>query len=753
MIPDTSKETARAAGSEFEPYTKLLRALLPRLTGVSIFNAASEVIWSSDMVTDPALVRMVAESMRSACDEPGVPGVWITDGEPIYIFWLWRPGTAAPTPPFAAVLVRCKSGQQSEQRTLAFVHALVRPALEILTRELVNREQISSLSGSLAEQDHDLDMLLSVSGNDASGEDGGGDELKAVLRAAVEHIQGGLAAIIVPEKGLVLVRRDPHHAIEASLVARAHRHLVSTAQLRSEAVIVNRMCLQGNDAQKVYRLLSCAVLRADGRAIGVLALFRPDTMPEFTPRQARLAELLARRVATVIAASYDALTGLLNRPAFEQRVQSTLRQEASVQRWWSAVAVDTNRMHVINDSYGMHVGDKVIAQLGELIRKRIPPGAIAARISGDRFALLLPVGLDDAARFAESLRQGAERLGSTIGDGTLVVSISVGVAAVEPRAQEFTHAFAAAETACKAANDRGRNRVEVFQEADESIIRRFTDINVITDLRAAITAGRLRLNAQLLLPLGRTQLRPHFELLLRMRGADGETVGPDHFMSAAHRYQLMPEIDRWVVSEALRLLRPHSDLLAGNAVVFTINCSGQSLKDGAFTEFLTAQIAASGINPEALCFELTESAAVGNLTHAETLMRQLRKLGCGIALDDFGTGLSSLSYLRSLPISMLKIDGSFVRDVLRDPKAESTIQAIAQLARAMSLVTVAEYVETDEIRHRIAQLGVDYGQGFAIGQPVPIEDVLEQLPLYAAVAGGTVENIVLSEAPPTAAAV
>jgi EAL domain-containing protein (putative c-di-GMP-specific phosphodiesterase class I) len=150
---------------------------------------------------------------------------------------------------------------------------------------------------------------------------------------------------------------------------------------------------------------------------------------------------------------------------------------------------------------------------------------------------------------------------------------------------------------------------------------------------------------------------------------------------------------------------------------------------------------------------LTESAAIGNLTHAETLMRRLRKLGCGIALDDFGTGLSSLAYLRSLPISMLKIDGSFVRDVLKDPKAESTIQAIAQLARAMSLITVAEYVETDEIRIRIAQLGVDYGQGFAIGQPVPINDVLEQLPLYAAVTHGTVESIDLSEDPPTAQAV
>ena len=746
MIPNTKSQVTSTGRSELETYAQLMRALVPRMSGVSIFNAVGEVYWSNEMTVHAATVRQVAESMSAARNEPGAPGILIDDGQPLYIFWLWHTGGSGPVAPFAAVAVRCKAGLQSEQRTLLFVYSLLRPVLEILTREIANREQITNLSGSLAEQDQDLDMLLAVSNGDAPGEDGGGgDELKLVLRAAIDHIQGGLAAIIVPEKGLVLVRQQPEYAIEASLVARAHRHLMSTAQLRRDAVIVNRMQLQGSDERHAYRILSCPVARADGRAIGVLALFRPLSMPEFTPRQARLAELLARRVAAVIAGSYDALTGLLNRTAFEQRVNTALGQEQSAQRWWSALSIDTNRTHVINDTYGMHIGDSVIAQIGQMIRKRLPPNGVAARISGDRFAILLPAGLDDAASFAESLRQGVEHIGASIDDGTLAVSISVGCAAVEPRAAEFTHAFAAAETACKAANDRGRNRVEIFREADESIIRRFTDINVVTDLRMAITEGRLCLNAQLLMPLGTTHRRPHFELLLRMRGRDGETIGPDQFMSAAHRYQLMPEIDRWVVSEALALLKPHSELLAINPVVFTINCSGQSLKDDAFTEFLTNEIAASGLNPEALCFELTENAAVGNLAHTETLMRRVRKLGCGIALDDFGTGLSSLAYLRSLPISMLKIDGSFVRDVLKDPKAESTIQAIAQLARAMSITTVAEYVETDEIRLRIAQLGVDYGQGFAIGRPVPIEEVLEQLPLYAAVADVPIEEIILGQ--------
>jgi EAL domain-containing protein (putative c-di-GMP-specific phosphodiesterase class I) len=163
--------------------------------------------------------------------------------------------------------------------------------------------------------------------------------------------------------------------------------------------------------------------------------------------------------------------------------------------------------------------------------------------------------------------------------------------------------------------------------------------------------------------------------------------------------------------------------------VFSINFSGQSLQDADFTEYVARLIEGSGIAPSALCFELTESAAIGNLSRAEVLMRRLRKLGCNIALDDFGTGLSSLAYLRTLPIGMLKIDGSFVRDVLKDPRAESMVRAIAQLARSMSITTVAEYIETEAISIRIAELGVDYGQGFAIGRPIPLEDLLTELPL------------------------
>jgi diguanylate cyclase (GGDEF)-like protein len=735
------------ADPSLEPYAQLLRALLPRMNSLSVFNALGELHWSTEMSVDPAVMALVPPSIRKAESEPAISGEQCTaGGEPIYLFWLRRDESASPTTTTTLAVVAIgfrPANGDAEQRAFSLVQALVKPGIECLRRELMARDKILNLNSSLLAQDNDLDMLLSITGGSDNKPETAGD-FKAIVNRATEHLKVGLSALIVPEKGIALVQVSAESPIDTAILAKAHRHLLSMAQMRHKATIVNRMVLAIGTASNAYRVLVCPVLRADGNTMGVLALFRNESEPEFTPHYARLTELLASRVATIIGHSYDALTSLLTRPAFEQRVGSALQDAAGsgtgngtatgAQRCWSALSIDINRMHVINDNYGMHMGDRVIAQLGELIRTRLPPGAIAARISGDRFAILLPAALQDAAKFAEALRVGAEDLAAVFGDGKMPVSVSIGVSAVDGRSKEFVHAFAAAETACKAANDRGRNRVELYQEADESIVRRFTDINLIADLRAAIAEDRLELNAQLIVPLGNHDGPPHFEILLRMVGENGEIVGPDHFMSAAHRYQLMPTLDRWVIQHALQMLTPHADLLRSSQIVFAINFSGQSLQDADFTEHVARMIESSGLNPSNLCFELTESAAIGNLNRAEVLMRRLRKLGCNIALDDFGTGLSSLAYLRTLPIGMLKIDGSFVRDVCKDPRAESMVQTIAQLARAMSLTTVAEYVETDEIRTRITALGVDYGQGFAIGRPVPLVDVVAELPMYVAAA-------------------
>jgi diguanylate cyclase (GGDEF)-like protein len=739
-MPTTSPSAIKAVTAivTLEPYAQLVRALLPRAGLIAVYDARGELYWSTESDFCIDLTSVARAALRDAVGVPEAPGRQDEiNGDVVYSFWLRRDDGALSEPPFALLAIMLRA-QRDDTRPFSLVHALVRPAIECLRRELLARDEISSLHGSLLEQDNDLEMLLSISGQDSQRDDA--DDLKHIVQSATEYLKAGLAALIVPERSLVLVRASKEAPLDKSLLAKAHRHLLSITRVRKEAVIINRMRMeiQGQREHCSYRILACPVCRADGRPMGVLALFRSEAAQEFTPHQARLTELLSRRLAAAIANSYDSLTGLLTRPAFERRVQDALHDTEGAASAWTALYVDMDRMHVINDNYGMHTGDRVIARCGELIRSRLPPGAFGARISGDRFAILLPADLTAAAEFAEGLRSGAEQLSPLFGDGKMQISISIGVAEVDRHSQELAHALAAAETACKAANDRGRNRVELFEEADASIVRRYTDINVAADVRSALHEDRLRLYAQLIVPLN-AHGPLHFEILLRMIGHDGETIGPDNFMSAAQRYQIMPVIDRWVIERAIEMLKPHAALLQKHSLVFTINFSGQSLQQGAeFTDFVEGTIGNSGIAPSCFCFELTESTAIGELARAESLMRRMRKLGCNIALDDFGTGLSSLAYLRSLPIGMLKIDGSFVRDVLADPRADSMVQAIAQLARSMGLVTVAEYVETDEIRSRVAALGVDYGQGFSIAQPMPLCDILAELPLYLAASGPTV---------------
>jgi diguanylate cyclase (GGDEF)-like protein len=709
-------------------FAQLFRALLPRATNVVVFNAEGQIRWSSDPTVGPDLSRRVATVLPAAQD-PAIGGdgtLEMLGEQPTYLFWIR--GDDGALLAIVAVLTRA-AASAAETPAFSFAQSLLRPALECLRRELLAIRTVDDLKSSMGELDEDLKLLLADAA-DANKAAEGYDELKSLIQRMVSHLKCTVGALIVPEKGVALVRSATDSKADAQLIARAHRQLLQIANGSANPVILNDARVGPLANVISCRALVCPVRNGAGRSMGVLALLRDPSVREFRPRDGRVAEILARRAGVVVASHYDALSGLYTRTAFEQRVRSIVTERAVHGAPWSALYVNCDRLHIINDNHGMHVGDTVIGQLGELIRGRLPPGALAARISGDRFTVLLPTEVDDASRFAESLRIGAEMLSALHPGKDISVSISVGVAPLENgRGGELAHSLAAAETACKAAKDRGRNRVATFEVADQSIIRRFSDIDVAARVREALAHNRLRLDAQAIAPFHESATKPpHFELLLRMIDSDGGALGPDTFMSAAVRYQMMADIDRWVVKRAIALLQPYAERLQSRPFVVAINFSGQSLGDDEFPDFLCDSVLKSGINPRVFCFELTENATILNLARAETVMRRLRRMGCEVALDDFGTGLCSLSYLRQLPVTMLKIDGSFVRDVLRDPRADSMVQVIAQLARTMSLDTVAEYVETDEIRDRIAEHGVDYAQGYAIGRAEPFDKVLRLLP-------------------------
>ena len=707
-----------------DPYGHLLRMLMPRALGVGIYDAQGLPIWVADGYDGPDPLPLVQAALVKLL--PAATGridgfSQDHEGAPAYVFRLRN--NEGDVIAIVALLTR-----DGENRPYSFVQSLVQPALECLQRELEARTSVDVLTRDLESRDADLELLLRMAPDDPDSPLQG-DELGVLVQTCVDHLGCLLGALVVPERNVAICKAPTGQKPRVELLTKIHRHLLNWASLQRRNLVINKIKVRPIELPP-FKILSTPVRHASGRVIGFLALFREVDGPDFEPRTERLVELLSRKTTAILQANFDTMTALLTRSAFETQVRAVVgaRHENAPD---CVLYIDADRMHVVNDNFGMHIGDELIGKIAEVLRKKARPGALAARIAGDRFAVYLPdCKLEFAQQIGEMLRRQCAELTHTRADGTVQVSISMGIAELPESKNALAHGMANAELACKAAKDRGRDRVEIFQEADLSIMRRHTDLLVVQRLHEALEKDRFVLYAQPVVPLGPDRSPPRFELLLRMLSETGEILAPEKFLSAAERYQMLPAIDNWVIKNALATLGEHAEALRGCGMRFSINISGASIASEEFLEFLESSVKGCGLPPEILCFELTETSAVSNLTRADRLMQRLRVLGCSFALDDFGTGLSSLAYLKALPVSMLKIDGSFVRDAGTNQRTEAMVRAIAQLAHTMGMETVAEFVETDELRTRMASLGVDFGQGFAMGRPTPLAEVLADLDLY-----------------------
>ncbi len=727
----SASETSSLNDASFEPYGRLLRMLMPTLRGIVVHDGYSNLVWASDewnLAEYPEIVN-AAIANALADSEPFAGIVRTLDADSVVYAFAVR-AERSELLGVVSLIVRL-IGTQTEARPLQYVRPLVQPALECLRRELSLRSKLGSQEQALGGRERDLSLMLEMSSRQSAAASDA-DEFDLILKTGIEHMRCALAALWVPDKNIELTLTRSGQPMAPESLKRAQQHLLAWMQLQQRTIVVNRISKVASDAAAPYKILACPVRHPSERVMGVLALFNPPSAPDFDSHQTRIAELLAKKATIIIQAQYDSSTGLMTRQAFERQATGLLASPASPQSH-CILYLDIDRLHVINETFGMHVGDDVIVSVADCMAKTLPRGSLSARISGDRLAALIPlVGMEAAATIAEDIRVSVAAIVPRAGQGSFEVSASIGVAPIGKSDNALAHALATAEIACKAAKDRGRNRVEVFQDSDQSIIRRHTDILVIGQLRDALDNDKFRLDAQPILPLRGNYGRPRFELLIRMLGDRGEIIPPAKFLSAAERYQLMPAVDRWVVRHACEVLGEHSVSVGEEFARFAINLSGQSLQDESFLDFVTDQIKNSRLPPNVLCFELTETATIGNLAKAQHFIKTLQDLGCQFALDDFGTGVSSLAYLKDLSVNYLKIDGSFVRDALTNTRSDSMIKAIAQLAKVMCMETIAEYVETDNLRVRMADLGVDYGQGFAMGKSQPLKELLAELAIYEA---------------------
>lgn len=476
---------------------------------------------------------------------------------------------------------------------------------------------------------------------------------------------------------------------------------------RQVEVLENHAALVRGDGKIIPIEATTAPMRNDeGEVIGAVMVFQDVS------QQRRMSRQLSYQ------ASHDMLTGLYNRRMFEEQVEAVLLNVLSEDRHHAMCYLDLDQFKIVNDTCGHIAGDELLRQLAELFKSCIREGDILARLGGDEFGLLLEnCELKKAAEVAEKLRQSVKNYRFVWQDHSFEIGASIGVAGIHADNMDLAAILAAADMACYAAKDMGRNRVHIYEPSDAVLSERHGQMHWAGRITRALDEGRFVLFQQPVVALdGQAGVdhASHCEVLIRMKDNDG-IISPDSFIPAAERYNLMPAIDRWVVTQVFQMQQAHCD-----GKVVAINLSGTSLADEGLLRYVLEAAEKYQVNLSRVCFEITETAAIGNLHKATQFIKELKARGCRFSLDDFGSGLSSFSYLKNLSVDYIKIDGSFVVDMLNDPIDRAMVEAIVSVGHIMGIQVIAEWVENRETLELLREMGVDYAQGFYLGRPEAI---------------------------------
>ncbi|HEX8611522.1 MAG TPA: EAL domain-containing protein [Telluria sp.] len=456
----------------------------------------------------------------------------------------------------------------------------------------------------------------------------------------------------------------------------------------------------------------------DGELIGSVVVFRDVS------HERRMTQQMSWQ------AKHDGLTGLVNRAEFESIVSAALLHSKEEGQLHALLYMDMDRFKVVNDTCGHAAGDMLLKVLCKLIHAEMRDADVLARLGGDELgALLLNCPLPQAEEVAESLRRAVEQFRFVWDERTFDIGISIGLVEINDESVSTTELLVAADQACYLAKENGGNRVQVYRETDIVLNKKRGERLWLPRLRDAFDKNLFRLFGMPIANLA-DDGEQHVEVLIRMGSAGGNLNLPNAFIPAAERYKLMHQIDRWVVREvcahiARRRVAPgdvDAPFPGAGPVRYCINLSGLSLSVPEFSAYINEQFSTFDVDPGRICFEITETAVIANLAHAQTFMHRLRDIGCTFALDDFGSGLSSFGYLKSLPVNFLKVDGLFVRDIAINPVNRAIVQAINQVGHAMNLKTVAEYVEDDETLALVRDMGIDFAQGIAVGEARALTD-------------------------------
>jgi diguanylate cyclase (GGDEF)-like protein len=720
-----------AAAPHLERYLQLLKSLAPKVEGLMFVDRDGELHCARDGTpggrgAERALARLQAHDWQPL------------DG---CLYRAWHGGMALARELHAengervgTLIVRMR-GSERQLQEITGMSAALNSLAECVAAEHALQRDLEVVTAELIERYEELNLVYKTA-DAGEHDDEYGDALQQLVRNTRDHLNIDLVVLLVPDKGIEF------HAADGADKLGDPRQLIQTLRGRAcEWLAANSTTLVLNAPDEALRaelvpgftgkLLACPLADSRGLTIGALILLNEPWRADFSNGDRNLASVMAGKAAKILLASHDALTGLITRGVFEYHLAASMavarRGQASC-----LLYVNIDQLHVFNDTLGRHVGDELIRQVAVLMRSELRGSDIVARLGGDEFgALLQGCPLDRGRAVAEKLRKLVAGTSFAIDGRQINATVSVGVATLDRESASIITALASAEVACQAARDQGRDRVIVYQADDIKLAERTEQMHWVSRLQKALREDSFLLYGQAIEPL-RPGAPPHLEVLLRLRDDDGGVLAPASFIPAAERYHLMPAIDRWVIRHTLATLVQYG---VDSFPVVSINLSGQSLTETGFLEFVVDELRRHpGIAPR-ICFELTETAAIANIDEARRFINALKEESCRFALDDFGAGLSSFAYLKSLPVDYLKIDGCFVKEILGDRVSQSIVAAINHIGHSLNLATVAEFVESDPVKVKLRDLGVDYAQGYGIGRPRALVEHATPLSVPARAAG------------------
>ncbi|MCH9694090.1 MAG: EAL domain-containing protein [Gammaproteobacteria bacterium] len=707
-------------------YERLLPRIFPGTEWLALYDATNQVVWHNGKRDD---IEAGSETRVWSDFGFGIGKRQITNGQLQFrssirsrefgsIGWLVATYDANISVPMATA---------PEPMRNAFADASV-----FIQEELELQGECNQLAIELTERYEELNLVYATKDKVEYLEEGQ-EALVRLVHNCADYLDVGLAVLVCRDRNLSLSSINSSHPTNDTddLIERISTTVYDRVESQVTYVILNdrddgeRQRLFGDRSEN---LLAYPVVDDHGSAIGLLAVISNKDGHIFSNGDRNLLEVMTKKASRIIYTHHDSLTGLMNRSGFEPSLVTALSSARKQNQQHCLLHVDIDQLHVINDLIGHQEGDALIRRVAKSLRSNLRDSDVLARLGGDEFAVLLSgCAIDRAHSIAEKIRAAINELTVISANRQLDVSASIGVAAITPETEGIVGVMAAAEIACQSAKDSGRDRVQLFENDNTTLIRRTEEIEWIGRVQEALREDLFELHCQPVTPLVSSRNAPHFEVLIRLRNKDGEILPPGDFLPAAERYQLMPQVDRWVIRNTMRHVGKSWVDIEQAEAVFCINLSGQSLTNTGFLAFVTDELQQSQIPAKNICFEITETAAISNIDEALVFMAKMRKLGCRFSLDDFGAGLSSFGYLKVLPVDYLKIDGSFVREITTDKVSLSMVEAICQIAHTMKLSTVAEFVGDEETVDLLTHIGVDYVQGYYIGKPVPVQEIIEQL--------------------------